>query len=268
MEIPSGIDANTIDSNVPKGEYLILRNGIYSVRLERMVGRMRIVKGIARDFGRVDFGRNRTYNIGKLIAAAYNDVPYSTRSAVEARDGDFTNICPKNVIVKGNAGCIPIKDLKGVDAHTIDPNIPEGNYTILRGGVYSHKTERMIGKLRIVKGLIVNFGMVEMGRGNTFNVGPLIAAAYNGIPYQKYNIAAARDGNYTNICPENIVIITRSTYGGKTFGPYQKLNMKVSDEDVKVIRESTETNTALGKKYGVSEMQISRIRRFIDRTKV
>jgi hypothetical protein len=63
-------------------------------------------------------------------------------------------------------------------------------------------------------------------------------------------------------------MITRSTYGGKMFAPRQNLNRKVSDEDVKVIRASTATNTALGKQYGVSEMQISRIRRFIDRTKV
>ena len=266
MATIKGVDAHQVDATIPAGKYLITPNGLFSVYAQAMVGVYHIKDGVRMNFGRVAINKKDYYSIGKLIAAVYNGVPYTKMSKVSARDGDYTNVCPENIVVVDYSNSQIKADVKGVDAHRIDPKIAEGEYYILKGGVYSMKRQSMVGKYRMKKGLNVDFGVVELGRGKSYGVGKLIAAAYNGVPYKKYDVALARDGDFTNICPENIVTMSRNTYSGKTLQPYQKA--KVSDEDVLIIRASAESNTSLGKKYGVSEMQISRIKRRIDRTKI
>jgi hypothetical protein len=147
---------------------------------------------------------------------------------------------------------------KGVDVNRVIPSVPPGCYTVLKGGLYSLRSARMVGKYRIKKGLYMDFGNVEMGKGST----------YNGSPYDKNSVTVARDGNFQNVCPENIVIFNRTTFNGKALEAYQQQNTKIHDDEIPLIRASTATNTALAKQYGVSEMQISRIRRFENRTKV
>jgi hypothetical protein len=268
MSIIKGVDVHQVDASVDAGRYLITRNGIFSIYLNRMVGTYRERNGVRMGFGRVDIGNSGYLNIGKLIAAVYNAVPYTVTSRVFAKDGNYCNVCPENIEVIEQMNAVQKVDLKGVDANLIDSNIPEGYYTILKGGVYSHRINSMIGKYRKKNGLILDFGMVELGRGSTYNVGKLIAAAYNGVPYRKFDISLPRDGNYKNICPENIFIVSRSVYCGKTFEPFHKENTKISAADVLIIRESKESNISLSKKYGVSHMQISRIKRGLDRINV
>jgi hypothetical protein len=219
-------------------------------------------------FGRIEFGSHGSYNVGKLIAAAYNDVPYTVASRIYAIDGNYRNVCPENIGIVGRRVTNMGNTEKGVDVNRVIPSVPPGCYTVLKGGLYSLRSARMVGKYRIKKGLYMDFGNVEMGKGSTYNVGKLIAAAYNGIPYDKNSVTVARDGNFQNVCPENIVIFNRTTFNGKALEAYQQQNTKIHDDEIPLIRASTATNTALAKQYGVSEMQISRIRRFENRTKV
>lgn len=98
-----------------------------------------------------------------------------------------------------------------------------------------------------------------------FNVAREIYKAFNG-KVDKNELVCLKDESQ-GLLAKNLVVYTRKDYGHLFSGNlviktgYHTNNAKIGPDQAKTIRESKKMNTELAAQYGISTMQITRIKR-------